>query len=860
MRKRGSHPPRIAGWLIRRMFPDRGGCSALGDMIEIYRLIVEDQGPLRARIWFWSQFIKAFPYFLIDESQGRIHMFKNYLLVTLRSVKKNRLFSLLNIIGLAIGMAAFILIILYVQFEFSYDRYHENADRIYRVIREGRAFTPAALGPELKEKIPEVQTAARIIRSSNTLVSHEQNHYLEEEFYWADPALFAIFSIPFTRGDPETALNEPFEIVLSRRAAKRYFGDADPMGKTLTVSERYDFKVSGILNDMPGNSHFIVDAVVPYETYFRLTSNDIAGWRSNFSYTYLSLRDGADRQEAEDKIHQFIVIPLLQAAGVKEPYPKYFFIQPMTEIHLYSHLEQEIGVNNDMKYIILVSSIAFLILFIACANYMNLATARSLRRGKEVGLRKVVGAQKRQLIVQFLGESAVMAGLAMMFSLMMVFAALPAFNNLVQRPLRLDPFQNPQLLLGMVFTTLFVGLFAGSYPAMRMSGFRPIAVLSGAFTRSPRGSSLRNALVLIQFAITIALIVCTIAVREQLEFIKTVDMGYTREQIITLPVRTGSVRRNIQSIKTALLQSSDILAVSTSGRLPNDIDTFTARDWTGRNPDKPIPIYYNTADYDYIDLFGLQIVEGRNFSRDFPSDENGAFLVNETAVQVAEWDDPIGRRFTHWSGQSGEIVGVMKDFHLHSLHRPITPLYVFLNPRDFSNLAIKIRSANIPATIDFVEGVMKRFSPDTPFSYSFFDEVFERAYFTEQRMGRVFGAFSILAIFIACLGLFGLTAFAAEQRTKEIGIRKVLGSSDAKIFMLLSREFLRWVLLANCIAWPIAYFAMHKWLENFAYRIQVGIAAFLISGITSLLIAYLTVSYQSIKSARANPADSLRYE
>jgi putative ABC transport system permease protein len=453
-----------------------------------------------------------------------------------------------------------------------------------------------------------------------------------------------------------------------------------------------------------------------------------------------------------------------------------------------------------------------------------------------------------------------MAGLAMVFSVMMVFAALPAFNNLVQRPLRLDPFQNPQLLLGMVFTTLFVGLFAGSYPAMRMSGFRPIAVLSGAFTRSPRGSSLRNALVLIQFAITIALIVCTIAVREQLEFIKTVDMGYTREQIITLPVRTGSVRRNIQSIKTALLQSSDILAVSTSGRLPNDIDTFTARDWTGRNPDKPIPIYYNTADYDYIDLFGLQIVEGRNFSRDFPSDENGAFLVNETAVQVAEWDDPIGRRFTHWSGQSGEIVGVMKDFHLHSLHRPITPLYVFLNPRDFSNLAIKIRSANIPATIDFVEGVMKRFSPDTPFSYSFFDEVFERAYFTEQRMGRVFGAFSILAIFIACLGLFGLTAFAAEQRTKEIGIRKVLGSSDAKIFMLLSREFLRWVLLANCIAWPIAYFAMHKWLENFAYRIQVGIAAFLISGITSLLIAYLTVSYQSIKSARANPADSLRYE
>lgn len=787
-------------------------------------------------------------------------MLKNYMLVTMRNLKKNSTYSLLNITGLAVGMTAFILIVLYVQIELSYDRYHNNADRIYRVIREGRAFTPAALGPELKEKIPEVEAVARIIRSSDTFLSYEQNHYLEEEFYWADPATFDLFSIPFSRGDPRTALNEPFAIVLSQRAAKKYFGDEDPMGKVLTVSEQHKFEVSGIFMDMPANSHFVMDAIVPYETYFRLTSNDIAGWRSNFSYTYFLLREGADPQKTEDKIHPFIVIPLLKAAGVKEPYPKYFFVQPMTEIHLHSHLEQEIGVNNDIKYIILFSSIAFLILFIACVNYMNMATARSLRRGKEVGMRKVVGAQKGQLIVQFLGESVLVAFLAMILSLMMVLAALPAFNNLVERQIRLNPLHNPQLLLGLVFITLLVGLFAGSYPAMRMSGFRPIAVLSGIFTRSPKGSSLRNILVLVQFAITIILIICTIAVKEQLEFIKTVDTGYTREQIIILPVRTGSVRRNIQSIKTALLQSSNILAVSTSGRLPNDIDTFTSRDWTGRNPDEPIPIYYNTADYDYIDLFGMQIVQGRNFSRDFPSDEAGAFLLNETAVKVAEWKNPIGRKFTHWSGQSGEIVGVMKDFHLHSLHRPITPLYIFLNPRDFSNIAIKIKTANIPATIDYVKGVMKKFSPNYPFSYSFFDEVFEQAYMTEQRMERVFEAFSILAIFIACLGLFGLTAFAAEQRTKEIGIRKVLGASDSKIFLLLSREFIKWVFLANIIAWPIAYFTMNKWLGNFAYRIHIGMAAFLIAGGTALLIAYLTVSYQSVKSAQANPADSLRYE
>jgi putative ABC transport system permease protein len=842
------------------MFPDRGGCSILGDMIETYRYLAEDLGPLRAQLWFWCQCAKAFPYYFVDKSSWRVHMFKNYLLVTLRNVKKNSTYSLLNIIGLAIGMTAFILISLYVQYELSYDKYHENAARIYRVIREGRAFTPAPLGPELKEKIPEVEAAARIIRNSNTLISHEQNHYLEEEFYWADPKVFDIFSIPFTSGNPETALKDPFAIVLSQRAAKKYFGDADPMGNILTVSERYEFKVSGVFSDMPANSHFVMDTVVPYETYFRITSNDITGWRSNFSYTYLLLHKGADPQEAENKISPLIEIPLLKAAGIKEPYPKYYFIQPMTEIHLHSHLEQEIGLNSDMKFILLFSSIAFLILFIACINYMNLATARSLRRGKEVGMRKVVGAQKGQLIAQFLGESVVMAILAMIFSILMVLAALPAFNNLVQRQLRLDPLQNPQFFLAIVFIALFVGLFAGSYPAMRMSGFRPIAVLSGTFTRSPKGSSLRNVLVLVQFAITIILIICTTAVRAQLKFIKTVDMGYTKEQIITLPVRVGSIRQNILSIKTVLLQSSDIIAVSTSGRLPNNIDTFTSRDWTGRNPDEPIPIYYNTADYDYIDLFGMQIVQGRNFSRDFPSDEKGAFLVNETAVKVAEWESPIGRKLTHWSGQTGVIVGVLKDFHLHSLHRPIEPLYVFLNPRDFSNIAIKIKPINIPATIDHVKEVMKKFSPSTPFSYSFFDEVFERAYFTEQRMGRVFGAFSFLAIFIACLGLFGLTTFAAEQRTKEIGIRKVLGASDAKIFLLLSKEFVRWVLLANIIAWPIAYFAMNTWLQNFAYRIHIGIVAFLISGGTALLIAYLTVSFQSIKSARANPVKSLRYE
>ena len=787
-------------------------------------------------------------------------MFKNYFLVTVRNLKKNSTYSLLNIIGLAVGMTVFILIALYVQYELSFDKHFQNADRIYRVVREGRAFTPAPLGAALNVNIPEVESTARIMLRGNTLVSQEQNNFLEDEFYWADPETFEIFSIPFLSGDPKTALNDPFSIVLSQSTAIKYFGLANPMGKILTVGENLEFTVSGVFSDMPDNSHFVMDVVIPYETFFQTTNNDITNWSSNFSYTYFLLREGASPQVMENKISILIVIPLLKAEGIKEPYPKMYSIQPITEIHLFSHRMQEIRVNNDIKFIILFSSIAILILLIACINYMNLATARSLRRGREVGMRKVIGAQKGQLITQFLGESVAVAVVAMSFSIMLVLMALPFFNSLVERQLSLNPFQNPQIFLGLVFITLFVGLIAGSYPAMRMSGFKPITVLSGTFTRSHKGSSLRNALVLAQFSITIILIICTIAVRDQLKFIKTLDMGYEKEQILTFPARGSSVRQNIQSIKTELLQSSYITAVTTSGSLPNNIDTFTSRDWTGRNPDEPIAIYYNTADYDFIDLFGMEIVQGRNFSKEFPSDETGAFLVNETAVKVAEWESPIGRKLTHWTGATGNIVGVLKDFHLQSLHSPIEPLYIFLDSQSFFNISIKIKSANIPQTIGYVEGVMKKFAPSYPFSYSFFDEMFERAYFTEQRMGRIFGAFAILAIFIACLGLFGLTTFAAVQRTKELGIRKVLGASDSKIFLLLSQEFIRWVLLSNLIAWPIAYYAMNKWLQNFSYRIHIGIVSFLISGGTALLIAYITVSYQSIKSARANPVDSLRYE
>ena len=661
-------------------------------------------------------------------------------------------------------------------------------------------------------------------------------------------------------GDPQTALADPASIILSERAVLKYFGSKDPIGKTLTAGERFAFKVTGVFANMPSNSHFVMDAVAPYATYFKLTGNNIENWGSNYSYSYFLLQEGVDPKTLESKFSAFIDKYLYKGQKIDDRFKNVLVMQALTKIHLHSHRNQEINTNGDNIYVILFSSIAYLILFIACLNYMNLATARSLQRGKEVGIRKVVGAQRGQLIKQFLGESLSTTVLAMILSIFLVVLVLPTFNRLVERPLKFNPVSNPPLFFGLVLVVLVVGLFSGSYPALSISGFKPISVLSGAFSRSAKGSALRNTLVLTQFSITIIFLIFTFVVREQLNFINNREMGYSREQIITSRIRDSRIRQNIQAIKAELLQHSGVVAVTTSESLPNNIDFHTTARWTGQPAEAQFLIYYQTADYDFVDLFDIEIVEGRNFSRDFPSDEGGAFLVNEAAVKAAQWDSPLGQEFFPWRGESGKIVGVIKDFHLHSLHRPIEPLYILLDNRDFAYLSIKIKANNIPSTIGYVEGVMKKFSPNYPFEYSFFDDVFERAYHTEQRMGGMFSSVAFLAIIIACLGLFGLATFAAAQRTKEIGIRKILGASEAEIILLFSKDFMYWVLLANIFAWPAAYFAMNKWLQNFVYRIDIGMGPFILSGALALSVALVTVSFQTIKAASANPIDSLRYE
>ena len=787
-------------------------------------------------------------------------MFRNYLMVALRSINRQKMYSVLNISGLAIGLAAFILIMLYVQNELSFDRYHHNSDRIYRLVRDGRTLTPPPLGQALADNFAEVEAVARIIQDKNTLVSRADSHFLENEFYWAGADIFKIFTMPFVLGSPDSALQEPSSIVISQSAAKKYFGNENPLGKTLNINDKMDYKVTGVFVDMPANSHFVMHVIVPFTDYFKLGNADITKWTSNYVYTYFLLREGADPIALDSEIHRLIEVPLFEKFGAPKPWPQMYFTQPILDIHLKSHRMQEMSVNNDMKYIYLFSSVALLILFIACVNYVNLATARSIRRGKEVGMRKVVGARRIQLVQQFLGESFFIILLALSLSLLIVDLVLPLFSNMVERELSMRAIIEPQFLLGLVLTVMVVSLFAGGYPALNISSFKPISALTGVLAKGVKGRNLRNILVLFQFSITTVLFICTLTINKQLDFVNQFDVGYDKNNIITLRIRDSSVRRNIEALKAGLLGNPDVVSVAASGSLPNNIDGFTSRALNPRLPDQETTIFYNTADYDFVDLYDIQVVQGRNFSRELASDEQGVFLVNEAAVRAGDWESPLEQRLTHWSGETGQVVGVMKDFHLHSLHSAIEPLYIFLAPQKFSYLSIQVKSGNMPSSIEHIRGIMNKFSPNFPFEYSFFDEEFSRAYHPEQQMVNIFSSFAFLAIIVACLGLLGLSAFAAQQRTKEIGIRKILGASISRITVLLSKEFLHWVVLANFIAWPVAYLAMDRWLQNFSVRIDQSFVLFLISALLAFVLAILTVSVLSVRAAAASPIKALRYD
>jgi putative ABC transport system permease protein len=794
-------------------------------------------------------------------------MFGNYLKIAVRNIIKHKGVSFLNVMGLSIGIAACILIFLYVQFELSYDRYHKNGERIYRVGQEiayldaRTAATSAPLAEVLVTEFSEIRSAARMRNIDESIVRLDDEGFLEEKIFWADSQIFELFSFEFLRGDPKEALIDPFSIVISERTAQKYFGREDPIGKVLTCNIRtrdLEMVIIGVYKNMPPNSHFSADLMVPFETQEKMFKG-ILSWGNNAYNTYVLLHQDADPRALEAKFESTDFSKYSGGYSLHD-----YFLQPMLDIHLRSHLSLEMEAQGDIKTVMLFSFIAFLILIIACINAMNLATARAAFRVKEVGLRKVVGAQRSQIIRQFLGESLVFAILAFVAALAIVLIVLPAFAVFVERQIQFNPFSNFPLFGMLISLVILTGILSGGYPAFALSSFRPVSLFRKVGYLRKKGLSLRNTLVVFQFAVSIIMIICTLVAHNQLWLLRNKDMGYNRDHIVVLPILDARLDVNLETLRTELKRNPRILYASSSSSLLNNVRTRLDADWPGRTEDEKLSFYTVDTDREFIDLYGMNIVLGRNFSSDFPSDQTGAFLINETGWKALGWENPIGREFKLIGNRRGSIVGVVSDFHIQDMSQPIGLLAVYLKPSTQSwhrrYLTIKIRPENIQGTLNDIQKTMNSFAPGYPFEYSFFDDVFDRTFRADQKMGSLFRTFAMIAILIACLGLFGLTSFSTEQRTKEIGIRKVLGASVPGIVLLLGREFIKWVLLANFIAWPIGYFVMNKWLENFAYRTRLTVEIFLLSSLLALVVAAFTVSYQTFMSASANPVDSIRYE
>ncbi len=798
-------------------------------------------------------------------------MLFNYLKIALRNVQKHKGYSLINIVGLSVGMTCTILILLYIHYEFSYDRYHENAEYIYRIVMKqpGNVYqgsdlfnvTPGALVPLLKAEYPEVINAARVQRGGG-FIQVKDKQFIESGFYYADSDFLQIFTFPLVMGNPISALQEPFSVMITQRMAEKYFGDVMPLGETITLNNQETYQVTGVLKNIPENSHFHFDFIASFSTNYQLHGKErIERWNSNSYKTYIRLREDVYPGEFQNKF------PAIVKKYKGEDSKHQFILQPMTRIHLHGNLNFEMETNSDIRYIYVFSAIGLFILLIACFNYMNLASARSVQRAKEVGLRKVIGADRKRLIGQFMGESLFFTLAALFLSLLSTMILLPAFGSFIERNLQFRSLGEGQMFFGLISIFVFVAIVSGIYPALYISSFQPVKILKGSVKVGSRTSSaFRNGLVVIQFVISIALIVCTVAIQKQLNFIRNKKLGFEKDHIVTVYLRDPDLRKTYPALKNELLKNPKIQDITVSAQLPTTIRSNSTARWEGKSETDLLHIYRARIDYNYFDFYNMKISRGRHFVESFGSDPN-AYILNETAVQALGWDDPLGKRlgFSDDESRWGMVVGVIEDFHYYPLHLSIEPLAIQLiepesrynGPRYFS---IKIGSDGIQENLNFIEKAWTAFSPAYPFDYQFLDERIDQMYRSEQRLGQSFQVFTFIAIFVACLGLFGLSSFAAAQKTKEIGFRKVLGASVSQIVVLLSRDFLKWVLISNMISWPLGYLFMNQWLQKFAYRAPLGIWTFVLSATSALLIALMTVAYQSIRAGMANPVTCLKYE
>ncbi len=779
----------------------------------------------------------------------------SHLKIAFRKMKKQKAYSLINTIGLALGMTLSFLIFFWVQDELGTNRFHENADHLFRINKkyhigsetEYNPSTPFPLAYAARENCAEVIDATRFQRIS-ALISfsdYEDRVFYENRICLADPSFFKVFTFPSIKGDPSKAMAEPDAIVLTESTAHKYFGTKDPLGKILTLDHEKDFVVKSVIEDIPQDSDLRFDLFVPISRM--VDPKSLLSWENHYALTFVLLQDGSFLTDVEKKLSKLIQeqLPNEQIS---------LTLQPIGDIHLYSADGSEEG----MKFVRIFSIVAIFILVIACINYINLSTARSERRAKEVGLRKAVGARRMQIAWQFFLESVLFTLIALGISLLLIQILEGVFHDLTGKTLAFSDIR-PGFILGIFLITVFAGLASGVYPALVMSSFKPVQALRNHFGRTGKKASFRKTLVVIQVSLSIILLIGMGGIEKQLRYIRTRNLGFDKQGVLYMRMN-GELQKNYEAFRNELLQNPSVSAVARTFQSPGEMTAiFRGIRWEGMEAGDSVAFGFIPVDYDTLDLLDMKIVQGRNFSREFPADGSN-YILNEKAVKAMGLEDPIGKPFSLGEDSTGTIVGVVKDFHSMPLNYSIEPVVILINPKYFRLVLVKVRSDDRRKAINSIKEAWKKFSIGFPFEYHFLDELFELDYGPEILAGKLFRYLALIAIFISCLGLLGLSAFVAEQKTKEIGIRKTLGASISGVVLLLTKQFFLWILLANIIAWPVAYVAMRNWLNNYSFRTNLGISLFLLAAAATLVITMLTVSFQAVKAALANPAKSLRYE
>jgi putative ABC transport system permease protein len=809
-------------------------------------------------------------------------MLRNYLKIAIRNMAKHKVISFINLFGLTVGITCCLLILAYLLHEVSYDKYNSKADRIYRVTRsfnnkEGitslhlGAVAPP-FGPLLQNEFPDIEKVTRVLAIGTAPTRYEEKIFNEKDVFYGDDNFLSVFDVPMLKGNPRTALADPYSVILTEDIAKRYFGNADPVNKVIRLYNQFNFKVTGIFRPLPEAAHLHPRILLSFNT---LKDSSIYGerklqtnWSNNAFFTYLLFPPHYPVKNIEARFPAFLDKYMGQAGDSKPSSGTKLYLQQLTDIHLTSHLDEEIEENGDIKRVYTFSAIALFILLIACINYMNLSTARSALRAKEIGIRKTAGAERGELIFQFLSESVLITALATLLAIGFTWLTLPLLNAAIGQSLSIQSLLTAKVILPLVLTPFVVGILSGLYPALFMSSFQPVQVLKGLFKAGNSTISFRKVLVVTQFSISIILIICTAIVFQQLHYMQDKSLGFDKERIVTMGY-DGGLDNTFETFRNELRGSAYIKDAARSSRIPSGrlLDNSSAATESGDSL-RPVnaDIKYVSSDFDFVPTYGMHVLAGRNFSRSFGTDTT-SFMLNTAAARALGLTHPeqaVGRNFKY-ADLKGKIVGVLDDFHFESMHQQIVPLVLVMAPAGspgfrYNWLSVKISGNNIAAGLSHLENTWKKFLPQTPFEYTFLDEHFNQLYRSEQRQGTLFTTFSGIAIFIACLGLLGLSAFAISQRIKEIGVRKVLGASAGSIVTLLSKDFMKLVVIAAVIAFPIAWYAMHSWLHNFAYRIPIQWWIFLAAGILASAVALITIGLQAMKAAMSPPVKNLRTE